>query len=98
MANSGEPVRTHLFLLLSDVMTFTMRQQDTAGSQFFINVADNDFLDWHNEHSQEKHAVFGRVITGLEVVLLISRVHTRTDIPIIPVQISCAWVRTKSNT
>src|SRR3989344_2833442 len=33
---------------------------DTNGSQFFINVADNDFLD-------DKHTVFGRVVSGIEV-------------------------------
>ena len=34
---------------------------DTNGSQFFINVADNNFLD-------SKHTVFGRVSGGMEVV------------------------------
>lgn len=33
---------------------------DSAGSQFFICVADSNFLDW-------KYTVFGEVISGLEV-------------------------------
>lgn len=37
---------------------------NTAGSQFFINTADNVFLDG-------KHAVFGKVINGLNVVKII---------------------------
>src|SRR5437667_12649901 len=39
---------------------------NTGGSQFFINVVDNFRLD-------RKHPVFGRVVSGLEVVDAISR-------------------------
>ena len=34
---------------------------DSAGSQFFICVADSNFLDW-------QYTVFGEVISGMEVV------------------------------
>ncbi|HON35405.1 MAG TPA: peptidylprolyl isomerase [Methanothrix sp.] len=40
---------------------------ETGGSQFFINLADNSFLD-------EKHPVFGRVIEGMDVVDRIGKV------------------------
>ena len=42
---------------------------NTNGSQFFINVAANNFLD-------AKHTVFGRVTKGMEVVQAIENVAT----------------------
>jgi cyclophilin family peptidyl-prolyl cis-trans isomerase len=42
---------------------------NTNGSQFFINVADNNFLD-------TKHTVFGRVKSGMDVVQTIENVAT----------------------
>jgi len=42
---------------------------NTGGSQFFINLVDNNFLDG-------KHTVFGRVVEGMEVVDAIGKVET----------------------
>ncbi len=42
---------------------------NTGGSQFFINVANNNFLD-------TRHPVFGRVIKGMDVVDAISTTET----------------------
>ena len=54
---------------------------DTNGSQFFINTADNNFLD-------SKHTVFGRVVGGMEVVNDIQNVKTEhSDRPVEPVVI-----------
>jgi len=49
---------------------------DSATSQFFINIADNPGLDFH-EMTNPNHAyvVFGRVIGGMDVVDRIGRVH-----------------------
>lgn len=54
---------------------------NTNGSQFFINTADNNFLD-------PKHTVFGRVTTGMEVVQAIEGTATgQNDRPIEPMVI-----------
>merc|ERR1719262_455713 len=37
---------------------------NTGGSQFFINVVHNDFLDWFSP-GESKHPVFGKVVSGM---------------------------------
>ena len=49
---------------------------NTNGSQFFINTANNNFLD-------TKHTVFGKVVKGIETVQAIESVNTNgADRPI----------------
>jgi len=55
---------------------------DTNGSQFFINVADNSFLD-------TKHTVFAVVTEGAEAVMAINNTKTgEADRPVEPVIIT----------
>jgi peptidyl-prolyl cis-trans isomerase B (cyclophilin B) len=50
---------------------------DSASSQFFINVADNDFLNFSAPTSQGwGYCVFGKVTEGTEVVDKIAKVRT----------------------
>ena len=50
---------------------------DSATSQFFINLVDNEFLNHKDETSRGfGYAVFGEVIEGMEVVDAISTVST----------------------
>jgi peptidylprolyl isomerase len=59
---------------------------NTGGSQFFINLVDNNFLD-------RNHPVFGKVVEGMEVVDKIGKVRTdRQDRPIEPVKIIAATI------
>ena len=50
---------------------------DSATSQFFINLVDNDFLDFQNPTPQGfGYAVFGKVVDGMDVVDQIAKVKT----------------------
>ena len=50
---------------------------DSATSQFFINLVDNDFLDFTSPTPQGfGYAVFGMVTDGMEVVDRIAKVRT----------------------
>ena len=49
---------------------------DSATSQFFINVKDNDFLDKAKARDNVGYAVFGKVIEGLDIVDKIKTVPT----------------------
>ncbi len=66
---------------------------DSATSQFFVNLQDNDFLD-HGERDFG-YAVFGRVVDGMDVVDAIAGVKTATrgghqDVPVEPVTVLSA--------
>ncbi len=50
---------------------------DSATSQFFINLVDNDFLDFTAPTTQGYgYAVFGKVTDGMDVVDAIAKVKT----------------------
>jgi cyclophilin family peptidyl-prolyl cis-trans isomerase len=58
---------------------------NSATSQFFINVADNDFLD--HKPGSYGYAVFGRIDSGMDVVDAIAAVKTgnrggHQDVPV----------------
>lgn len=66
---------------------------NSGGSQFFINLVDNSFLDFDKEPLTSKHPVFGRVVNGMEVVDAIAKVETGArDIPVESVVIESATV------
>jgi cyclophilin family peptidyl-prolyl cis-trans isomerase len=64
--------------LKNDAYTVAMARtndRDSATSQFFINVKDNDFLNFANDMSPG-YAVFGKVIEGKETVDKMKKVAT----------------------
>ena len=68
----------------------------SATAQFFINSANNDFLDHKNKTQQGwGYAAFGKVIEGMNVVDAISAVKTTKrggyrDVPVEPIVITTA--------
>jgi len=68
----------------NDIGTISMANAgpDTNGSQFFINVATNNFLD-------DKHTVFGKIVSGMDVVQAIEATPTGpNDRPVSPIIIN----------
>jgi cyclophilin family peptidyl-prolyl cis-trans isomerase len=68
---------------------------DSATSQFFVNVADNKFLD-HAGASNYGYAVFGKVTSGMDVIDKIVAVRTTSraghqDVPAEDVVITKAY-------
>ena len=41
---------------------------NTGGSQFFINLKDNTYLDYNKPPSTSQHPVFGIVVSGFNIV------------------------------
>ena len=66
---------------------------DSATSQFFINLVDNDFLDFQSPTPQGfGYAVFGAVTDGLDIVDKIAKVKTgfagpHQNVPEVPIVI-----------
>jgi peptidyl-prolyl cis-trans isomerase B (cyclophilin B) len=66
---------------------------DSATSQFYINVADNAFLDRANSRDGVGYAVFGKVVAGMDVVDKIAQLRTAEkggmgDVPVETVTIT----------
>jgi len=72
---------------------------NSATAQFFINVNDNGFLNWGNPRSDGNgYAVFGKVVSGMDVVNKIAKLPTGAggpmsrDVPKQPVLIESVTV------
>ncbi len=61
---------------------------NSGSCQFFINVADNTFLDWDKKPMNSKHPVFGKIIEGMEIIDKIVNMKTRAnDMPVEDIEI-----------
>ncbi|MCL2711877.1 MAG: peptidylprolyl isomerase [Methanomassiliicoccaceae archaeon] len=66
---------------------------NSGGSQFFINLVDNTYLDWDNPRTPSAHPVFGEVTEGMNIVDAIGNSRTgRNDRPLNDIVIKKAEV------
>ena len=66
---------------------------NSATSQFFVNLVDNEFLD--NKAGNYGYAVFGKIVSGMDVIDAIAKVKTgrkghHDDVPVEAVVITSA--------
>ena len=90
--------------LKNEVGTIAMARTsdpNSATAQFFINVSDNSFLNWGDPRGDGNgYAVFGKVVSGMDVVNKIAKLPTGAggpfprDVPKQPVVIESASVVT----
>ena len=87
--------------LKNDAGTVAMARTNdphSASSQFFINVNNNDFLNAERAQDGWGYAVFGKVVSGIDVVTKIAKTPTgsggpfRSDVPKQPVVIESMTV------
>lgn len=83
--------------LSNEPMTLSMAntgQPNSGGSQFFINTVHNTYLDWFTP-GQSRHPVFGKIISGQDVVKKIETTPTTKpyDRPVTPVKVIKVTVR-----
>jgi peptidylprolyl isomerase/peptidyl-prolyl cis-trans isomerase A (cyclophilin A)/peptidyl-prolyl cis-trans isomerase B (cyclophilin B) len=88
--------------LKNDIGTIAMARTNdpnSATSQFFINVANNDFLNYQSSTPQGwGYAVFGKVSKGMDVVNRIAKTRAGNmngmgDVPIEPIVIQKAILK-----
>jgi cyclophilin family peptidyl-prolyl cis-trans isomerase len=76
--------------LKNDLGTIAMARTNaphSASAQFFINVKNNDFLNYPGQDGWG-YAVFGKVVSGLDVVMKIAKTPTGpNDVPRQPIVI-----------
>lgn len=77
--------------LSNEPMTLSMAntgRPNSGGSQFFVNTVHNHYLDWFSP-GPSKHPVFGKVVSGQDVVMNIGNTATDgNDRPRTPVKVN----------
>ncbi|GAB5355950.1 hypothetical protein AAMO2058_000249000 [Amorphochlora amoebiformis] len=79
--DSGGKIKDELTAKISnEIGTLSMAntgRPNSGGSQFFINVRHNSFLDFFDDQTKSKHPVFGRVVAGMDVIKAIEKLGSQ---------------------
>lgn len=102
MANTGQPESGGSQFFINVAGTYVTCDRDrrlffslgivnlslthTCLSSFSITLVDNTFLDWFDDSTESAHPVFGRIIEHYDLVVRISEVPTKNDVPVTPIQ------------
>ena len=100
IANEAQPaVKAGLTNTVGTIAMARTADPASATAQFFINVGDNAFLNWGDPRSDGNgYAVFGKVVSGQDVVTKIAKTPTGAggpfprDVPRQPVVIETVTV------
>ncbi len=71
----SEPIEDEFIRGLSNkrgTLSMANSGPNSGSSQFFINVVDNEYLDFDKKPFQSKHPVFGEIVEGMDIVDKIS--------------------------
>lgn len=89
-----EHIKNELLSNVRGTISMANSGPNSGGSQFFINLVDNTFLDFDKAPLESKHPVFGRVVSGMDVVDAIAKVETNaTSLPLEDVVIESARIK-----
>jgi peptidylprolyl isomerase len=96
-AIKDEHIKNELLSNVKGTISMANSGPNSGGSQFFINLGNNTFLDFDKQPLTSKHPVFGKVINGMEVVEKIGQVKTefprQLDRPIENIIIEKAYMK-----
>merc|ERR1712146_653426 len=96
MGNQGGSIPDELTAKISNepgtISMANTGSPNSGGSQFFINVVHNKYLDWFDTSTPSKHPVFAKVTDGQDVVKAISEVPTTRDPPTTPIRVNSVTI------
>jgi peptidylprolyl isomerase len=96
-AIQDEHIKNDLLTNVRGTISMANSGPNSGGSQFFINLVDNQNLDFDKQPLSSKHPVFGRVVKGMDVVDAIAQVETNErDLPLEDVVVESVTIRRAS--